>query len=163
VNTRAIISRSLRPDDVAGVAALLARSRDDPEMTFFDPFPLTEETARRLACEPRLDRYYVAEVSSELIGLSMLRGWDEGYDIPSFGVMVDPAWHGRGVGSALTDFTIASAVELGCEAIRLSVYARNERASRMYVQRGFTTASREPVTRTWGSDERIVMVKPLQG
>jgi len=78
-------------------------------------------------------------------------------------VMVDPAWHGRGVGSALTDFTIASAVELGCDAVRLSVYGRNERASRMYVQRGFTTASREPVTRAWGSDERIVMVKPLRG
>jgi ribosomal protein S18 acetylase RimI-like enzyme len=153
----------LEPDDEAGVAALFARSRDHPEMAFFVAFPLTEETARRLTCEPRLDRYYVAEVSSELVGLSMLRGWDEGYEIPSFGVMVDPAWHGQGVGSALPDFTITSAGELGCDAIRLSVYGRNERASRMYVQRGFTTASREPVTRTWGSDERIVMVKSLRG
>ena len=86
MNTRTITGRSLGPDDEAGVAALFARSRDHPEMAFFDPFPLTDETARRLACEPRLDRYYVAEVSSELIGLSMLRGWDEGYEIPSFGV-----------------------------------------------------------------------------
>ena len=153
----------MEPGDEASVAALFARCRDHEEMAFFDPFPLTSETARRLAREKRLDRYYVADASSDLVGLSMLRGWDEGYEVPSFGVMVDPAWHGQGVGSALSDFTIAAAAELGCDSIRLSVYGRNERASTMYLRRGFTAVSREPVARAWGSDERIVMVKQFRG
>ena len=155
--------RPLQPSDEPDIAALFARCRDDPEMKLFDPFPLTAETARRLTREPTRDRYYVADTSSELVGLSMLRGWDEGYDVPSFGVMVDPAWRGRGLGAGLTDFTIAAAAELGCASVRLSVYGRNERATRMYLRRGFTAASREPIARAWGSDERIVMVKQLRG
>jgi ribosomal protein S18 acetylase RimI-like enzyme len=153
----------LQPSDELGVAALFWRCRDHPEMAFFDPFPLTPEIARRIAREPKRDRYFVADTSAELVALSMLRGWDEGYEIPSFGVMVDPAWRGQGLGSGLTDFTIAAAAELGCESVRLSVYGRNERAAAMYLRRGFTEVSREPIARASGSDERIVMVKQLRG
>jgi ribosomal protein S18 acetylase RimI-like enzyme len=163
VSALEITCRPLEPSDETAVAGLFARCRDHPDMAFFDPFPLTDETARRLAHEPRSDRYFVAEASPELVGLSMLRGWDEGYDVPSFGVMVDPRWHGRGVGSRLTDFAITAATELDCDRIRLSVYGRNERACAMYLRRGFTPLSREPVARAWGPDERIVMVKRLRG
>lgn len=156
-----IIFRALVPSDATSVATFFARCRDHAEMAFFHPFPLTQETAHQLACEPRLDRYYVADVAQAVVGLSMLRGWDEGYEVPSFGVMVDPRWHSRGVGSRLTDFTIAAASELGCESVRLSVYSGNMRATSMYVRRGFLEVSREQVVRDWGPDERIVMVKQL--
>ena len=162
MSVQEITCRALAASDATGIAELFERCRDHRDLAFFHPFPLTEETARRLTQERRLDRYYVADASSAIVGLSMLRGWDEGYEVPSFGVMVDPAWHGRGAGSALTDFTIAAASELGCTSVRLSVYEVNLRAITMYVRRGFVEVSRESVIRDWGPDERIVMVKQLQ-
>jgi ribosomal protein S18 acetylase RimI-like enzyme len=155
--------RELQSSDEGALAALFGRCAGRHEMSFFDPFPLTPETARRLSNGPTLDRYYVACVDDTIVALSMLRGWDEGYDVPSFGIMVDPEWHGRGVGSELTDFTISAARGLCCAAVRLTVYAENVQAATMYRRRGFLEVSRETVERGWGSDERIVMVKQLRG
>src|SRR5262245_35037292 len=93
--------RELEATDEDALVAMFARSSGHAEMHFFDPFPLTADYARRLVSEPRRDRYYVAVLDREIVGLSMLRGWDEGYDIPSFGIMVDPGWRGQALGSTL--------------------------------------------------------------
>jgi perosamine synthetase len=154
-----IACRELAPTDVDDLATMLERSRGGAGMHYFDPFPMSEESARRLAVEPRLDRYYVAIADDRIVALSMLRGWDEGYSVPSFGIMVDPEWHGRSVGSALTDYTLAAAERLGCGEVRLSVYASNGRAVEMYRRRGFVESSRETVSKPWGDDLRVVMVR----
>jgi len=100
-------------------------------------------------------------VRGKLVGISMLRGWNEGFDVPSFGVVVDSEWQGQGIGSLLTDFTLDRAPWLGSVRVRLSVYASNERAHRMYLSRGFDEVEREPVSRNGDADERIVMIKEL--
>ena len=158
-----ILCRELTPADTAALAAMFERSAGGTGMQYFDPFPMTAETARRLTLEPRRDRYYVATADGAVVGLSMLRGWDAGYEIPSFGIMVDPEWHGRSVGSLLTDHTLAAARALGCEQVRLSVYGSNAVAVDMYRRRGFVEVSEETVEKPWGPDQRVVMTKPLDG
>jgi glycosyltransferase involved in cell wall biosynthesis/ribosomal protein S18 acetylase RimI-like enzyme len=134
-----------------------------PEVTTrFDPFPLTTETARKIALEPRRDCYYGAFLGGRLVGMSMLRGWDEGFEVPSFGVVVDPEFAGKGIGGRLIDFAIAEAARLGSPSVRLSVYASNPLARAMYERRGFEELERRAIERDGSRDERIVMMKALR-
>ncbi len=52
-------------------------------------------------------------------------------------LVVDPAWHGRGIGSALLATAIAEMRERGATQLRLKVDARNLGARRLYARMGF--------------------------
>jgi perosamine synthetase len=157
-----VVLRPLEPTDEDALAWLFERNDTPETRRRFDPFPLTRETARDLCSHGGRDGYYVAEQDGRIVGLSMLRGLDEGWEVPSFGIMVDREWHGRGVGGRLTDYTIDRARADGAPKVRLSVYASNEVAAAMYVRRGFVEQSREVVHRESGQMTRVVMVKELE-
>ena len=154
--------RALGASDRDALARFLERN-DVPEVTrHFHPFEMTAASAEEIALHAGDDWYFGTFVRGKLLALSMLRGWNEGYDEPSFGIAVDADWHGRGIGSVLTDFTLERAPWLGSRRVRLSVYASNERAHRMYLARGFGEVERQPVTRAGREDERVVMVLELE-
>ncbi|HSS81236.1 MAG TPA: GNAT family N-acetyltransferase [Gaiellaceae bacterium] len=154
--------RALGPGDRDVLARFLERN-DVPEVTVhFHPFPMTSSSAEEIVLRAGDDWYFGAFIDGRLVGLSMLRGWNEGFDVPSFGIVVDHGSFGQGIGSLLTDFTLDRAPWLGSERVRLSVYASNERARRMYLSRGFEEIEREPVTHNGSADERILMLKELK-
>lgn len=128
----------------------------------FHPFPLTLQTAYQIACNSHLDRYYIAIWNKHIVGLCMFRGWDEGFEIPSFGIFVDYRYHGRGLGRQMTEFAIEEARRLGCHSIRLSVYASNMSAMHLYISLGFNEINREPVFLLEKPDTKISMVKDLK-
>jgi GNAT superfamily N-acetyltransferase len=128
----------------------------------FDPFPLTADEARRIALKPRLDAYFVASMRAELIAMSMLRGFDEGFAVPSFGIFVDHRHQGLGVGRWLTAWTVGEARRRGCATIRLSVYASNAAALHLYHSLGFEEQERKIVDRASGQNEKILMTRPLE-
>lgn len=133
-----------------------------PEITeFFHPFSLTSQTAHNILSESCRDRYYVGIHAGRIVGMSMLRGWDEGFDIPSFGVFVDYRYHGRGFGRRLTEFAIDEARSLHCPSLRLSVYASDKYARRIYDALGFYEIERTSITRTEQPDTKVVMMKDL--
>ncbi|WP_435347571.1 GNAT family N-acetyltransferase [Haloarchaeobius sp. HRN-SO-5] len=67
---------------------------------------------------------------------------DDGAE-PEFLVYVDPAYHGRGVGSELTRQAIAYAADAGHDALVLHVDDRNEAAVAVYRKHGFVVEKRE--------------------
>ena len=67
----------------------------------------------------------------------MLRGWDEGYEIPSFGVIVHPDQRRQGWGTLFLNWAIQDCKELGCEKIRLTVDKDNVVARKIYKRAGF--------------------------
>jgi ribosomal protein S18 acetylase RimI-like enzyme len=153
--------RALGPGDLKALDGLLT-DNDLPQIVrHFNPFPMSSATAQFIACGEHKDRYFGAFVDGRLVGLAMLRGWDDGYIVPSFGIVVDHRFHGCGIGSQLTDFAISEAVRLGCSQVRLSVYASNVQAYRIYVARGFHEISRESVHCFPEPEEKIVMIKDL--
>lgn len=134
-----------------------------PEITkYFHPFLLSLSTAYKIACESHIDRYYIAINNGFILGLCMLRGWDEGFDIPSFGILVDYRYQGHGIGKKMTEFTISEVKRLGCNAIRLSVYASNVQAVHLYFSLGFQEVFREFCVVAGEPDEKIVMVKSIK-
>jgi ribosomal protein S18 acetylase RimI-like enzyme len=140
-----------------GLSALFERNRVPQVTALFDPFPLDAAEARRIALARRKDAFYLAFEGELLLGFSMLRGFDEGYEIPSFGIFVDRASHGRGIGRALTAWTVEQARLRGCAAVRLTVYARNLPARRLYESLGFVEQERQGVVCAGQSDEKVVM------
>jgi ribosomal protein S18 acetylase RimI-like enzyme len=128
----------------------------------FHPFPLSPETARNIVSRPQRDRYYLMTAKSGgVVGLCMLRGWDEGYNTPSFGLLVDYRHYGQGLGRSMTEYAIAQAKSIGCARLRLSVNASNARARSLYESLGFMEISNETVVSGGGPDRIIVMGKDL--
>ncbi len=154
--------RQLRPRDGNALAAFFEENARDSVTATFDPFPLDAQTALDLLRPSRQDRFFGAYWTQRLVGFSMLRGWDEGYEIPSFGILVANDFQGRGIGRRLTAWTLDRARDAGAAHVRLSVYGSNPAAHHIYVALGFVESSREPVSRHGGRDVRIVMIKELR-
>ncbi|MFZ5919810.1 MAG: GNAT family N-acetyltransferase [Chloroflexota bacterium] len=147
--------------DYENLVHFLADNNIPEIVRYFRPFPFTSETAQYIARQPHRDRYFVAILNHQIVGLSMLRGWDEGFSIPSFGVMVDHRIHGKGIGKHLLEYTLDEACKLKCHRVRLSVYASNTVAIRLYEAMGFYEETRQAVMVGQEADEKIIMFKDL--
>jgi ribosomal protein S18 acetylase RimI-like enzyme len=150
------------PADADTLAELFARNSGAAIADRFDPFPLTAEQGRRIALDPSKDDFYLALAGDRALGFSMLRGFEAGYAIPSFGIFVDHEHQGHGVGRRLTEWTVEQARRRGCPSVRLSVYAANAPAVALYTSLGFREREREPVERRGRVDEKIVMLLELE-
>ncbi len=150
-------------EQLDSLSALFERNRIASVTELFDPFPLDAGRARWIALEPQRDAFYLALRNERPVGFSMLRGFDEGYATPSFGIFIDHESHGEGVGRALTAWTVEEARRRGCPAVRLTVYAANLPARRLYESLGFVEQERQPVERMGQREEKIVMRLDFDG
>jgi [ribosomal protein S18]-alanine N-acetyltransferase len=144
------------PEHVDLLAALFERNSGAVSDSF-DPFPLNDAQARSIALEAHEDLYYLALQGGRAVGMSMLRGFDEGYEVPSFGIVVDREHQGQGIGRRLTVWTIEQARLQDCPAVRLSVYADNAVALGLYESLGFVEIERARVENISRRREKIVM------
>jgi len=103
---------------------------------FFHPFPFTKKTIDKILAADK-DLYFYSWDKEKIVGMCMLRGFDEGYEIPSFGIIVHPDYRDKGIGSAGLDMATEVCERLKCKKIRLTVDEGNERAKRMYKKAGF--------------------------
>lgn len=139
---------------------------DRPEVTRqFHPFPLDAASAAAIVNPGRRDRFYLATAGEppRIAGFCMLRGWDEGYAVPSFGILVDRRFSGHGLGRRMTEFAVAEAARLQSTHVRLTVYASNRAAVHLYTSLAFTEVERRDVTAGGVPDVRLTMVKTLEG
>jgi ribosomal protein S18 acetylase RimI-like enzyme len=156
-----IVIRAVERADYEQLTRFFAENNVTQVTRHFKPFPLDSGTAYHIACARHLDRYYVALAGERVVGLSMLRGWDDGYQTPSFGLIVDVIVHACGVGKRMTEYAIAEAKRIGCHRVRLSVYASNPIAIKLYSSLGFVEHAREAVVVMGEPDEKITMFKEL--
>ena len=118
----------------------LKRAGDDK---YFHPHPLTDEEAKRRAHYSGKDLYYVLVEGDKVLGYGILRGWDEGYEVPGLGIVIHPAVRGMGLGKLLMHFLHAAARRRGASKIRLKVYPDNGIAIRLYEGLGYTFQAEE--------------------
>ena len=107
------------------------------EDEFFAPHPFTMKQAARLANYSGNDFYCLVLYKARPIAYGLLRGWDEGYAIPSLGIVVHHEYRSCGVGLALTYYLHAVAVLKGAKSIRLRVNKNNHRAKSFYEKLGY--------------------------
>jgi ribosomal protein S18 acetylase RimI-like enzyme len=98
---------------------------------------MTAPEAERICSYAGRDLYYAACAGGSVLAYGLLRGWDEGYDIPSLGIAIAPAARGRGLARPFMHFLHAAAKQRGARQIRLTVYRSNERAVELYRRLGY--------------------------
>jgi hypothetical protein len=87
----ALTDFTIRPLQVgdAGVVSAMLRAQPPEYARFFYAFGFGEEEIARLLAGRKRDVYSGMFWRGRLAGVFVLRGWDAGYEVPSFGVLVD--------------------------------------------------------------------------
>lgn len=104
---------------------------------YYYPYPLTQETADKLCSLLSKDLHYVLTDRGMVLGHGMLRGWDEGYEVPSLGIVIHPDVSNKGLGTMFVKFLHSAAWMRGCSKIRLSVHNENKAAINIYMKLGY--------------------------
>jgi ribosomal-protein-alanine N-acetyltransferase len=129
--------RILRPILEPGLAALFAALIDRGDDRWFHPHALSAEEAARLCTYQGRDLYYAAAHDGAVLAYGLLRGWDEGYQVPSLGIAIHPDARGLGLARAFMAFLHSAASLKGASRVRLKVYPDNSPARRLYESLGY--------------------------
>jgi ribosomal protein S18 acetylase RimI-like enzyme len=149
-----MLLRPGREQALARFFADLAAAGDD---AFFHPHATDVESLRSLAAQSGDDLYFVFVEGDDVRAYGLLRGWNEGYDVPSLGIAVHSDARATGLGRLVMDYLEAMARHRGAPSIRLRVHKDNARAIGIYERRGYAM---QPDT---GDARMLVGIKPLGG
>jgi RimJ/RimL family protein N-acetyltransferase len=113
----------------------------------FIPFAeYSEAYLNKILSEKRLDKYFGLFLKKDLIGFYMLRGFDKGYEIPSYGVWISSKYANMGL-STLTLYHAFSFCKINkIKTLMLKVHPDNLVAKSLYEKLGFVLV---------GIDEKI--------
>jgi ribosomal-protein-alanine N-acetyltransferase len=106
---------------------------------YFHPHPFSPQAIDEIVklSEEGIDEYWVSVSGENIIQYGILRGWREGYAIPSLGIATAPAARGQGLAKELMLFLHWRAEARGAAEIRLKVDRRNEAAIKLYESLGY--------------------------
>lgn len=123
--------------DASDLSSLLL-AQTPAYVRFFTPFNFDPSSVASVLAEQGTDVFMGMYWRDRLIGFFMLRGWDSGYEIPSYGVLIDEKYSGYG----LTRLSLKLAKNI-CKLrhvprIMLKVNSDNIIAKRLFEEAGFT-------------------------
>ena len=106
---------------------------------FFHPHALNQAAVSDIITrsEQGPDEYWVLR-NQGILAYGMLRGWAEGFDIPSLGVAVSPRHRGQGLARAIMEHLHKRACHRGASSVRLTVHRQNASALSLYRKFGYT-------------------------
>ena len=126
-----------KPQLESALADFFRRINSKEIVEKFSPHEFNDEQAHLLCHFSGKDQYFLTTCRDQVVGYGMLRGWDEGYPVPSLGLCVDPQFQGFGLGVLMMQHLISVAKVLSSEKIILKVKKNNESAIRLYQKMGF--------------------------
>jgi GNAT superfamily N-acetyltransferase len=139
-----VLLEKLAPRHEDGLSDLFCALSANGDGKLFYPHPLTSEEARKLCRCSGPDQYFVATVNCRILGYGMLRGWDEGYAIPSLGLAVHPDARGQGLSGFLMRGLIQEARNRRAPQLRLTADASRLRLINFFVRHGFVFSPFKP-------------------
>ena len=103
----------------------------------YTAFELTNEKFISLLTKASKDKYFGIFFGDEIVGFYMLRGFDEGYKIPSYGVIILSKFSNKGL-SKLTLYHAFSLCRINnIKKLMLKVHPENTFAKNLYESLGF--------------------------
>jgi RimJ/RimL family protein N-acetyltransferase len=97
-----LIIRPLRVEDASALSEWLC-AQPSAYARFFHPFDYDEPAIAGALGRQGRDVFMGLLWQERIIGFFMLRGWDEGYEVPTFGILVDERYRGYGLEMAALD------------------------------------------------------------
>lgn len=141
--------RAMTEADAGMLQALMAAEKPD-YMQHFTAFK--EQDSLLMQCRTaRRDGFFTLLLDDRLSGFFCLRGLDQGYARPSFGVYIASLFQGQGLARAALQAAEQWCRQHGIPVLMLKVSAHNERAGRLYQSFGF-----EPVGQCSDSGQTIM-------
>lgn len=125
---------------LTGFFSAMKKNKDE---LYFHPHPFTRQQAEWIAYEADKDLYFIAHNTHIVFAYGMLRGWNEGYEIPSLGIAVHPDYRGCGYGKIMMNYLHKAAKEEGAPKIRLKVEKDNTIAAELYRSLGYEFTGEE--------------------
>lgn len=110
---------------------------DQKDGSFFSPHPIDETSINQIVNVTGKDLYYLLVDKEEILGYGLLRGWDEGYHIPSLGIAIHPSARNIGLGRVFMFFLHSLAFQRGAAKVRLRVHQDNDKAIKLYKSLGY--------------------------
>lgn len=149
---------------------LLTHAQTDFLVDYPDEISLTLEQEKQFLkekAESQNEIMILAEVDGKIIGSAgiwCVRNREKLRHRAGFGISVDKAYWGIGIGRALTEACIECAGTAGYTQLELEVFAENEKALALYNSVGFAEYGRNPRgmnLRSSGYHELVLMRLPL--
>jgi RimJ/RimL family protein N-acetyltransferase len=97
-----LLIRPLQIDDAATLSIWL-RAQPPAYARFFRPFGYDEASIAAALAQTGQDIFTSLFWDQQLVGFFMLRGWNEGYEVPAFGILIDERYRGYGLEMAALD------------------------------------------------------------
>lgn len=126
----------LLPEDSKRLSMLPVNS-DTDYGKYFIPFSNGNKGLKDALQSARDDRYWGIWFGKELAGFFMLRGFDEGYLRPSFGVFISQTFSNRGLSSLALDYAMSWCRLNGISSMILKIHPDHKYAARVYEKAGF--------------------------
>lgn len=130
--------RKVTPQWVKKLTQFFQEIKIKNEDSYFHPHPLNIKEAEKIASYQDQDLYFLQIKANEITGYGMLRGWDQGFSVPSLGIAIHPSYRMQGLAKKFMAFMHQRAKDKGAKKIRLTVYTDNIAAIRLYRSIGYT-------------------------
>lgn len=121
---KSLTIRPLEPIDAALITDFMSRQSAEYK-SFFYAFGTDENDIKKKLDSCREDSYSGVFWRDTLISIFMLRGWDDGYEIPAFGVLVDEKFRGQSILSLTVDTAKIICRLAGAEKIMVKIHPNN--------------------------------------
>ena len=169
---RPCVLRNGTAADAQGVLSNFIRNHEQTDflLTYPDEITFTPEQEaeylQKKTDSPK-EAELVAEVDGRIVGqagIEALGRTDKMKHRADFGISIDEAYWGLGMGRALTRACIALAKEAGYAQLELQAVAENQHALALYESEGFTEYGRNPRgfrSRLTGWQELVLMRREL--
>lgn len=106
-------------------------------LKYFTPFDFSFSSVEKILSESRMDKYFGIFINNNIVGFYMLRGFDKGYEIPSYGVWISSGFSNIGL-SKLTLYHAFAFCKLNrIKTLMLKVHPENVVARNLYESLGF--------------------------
>lgn len=135
----------LSPADASALSVLLTADDNDYKQ-YFIPFPTDIKSLEERLTSVREDRYWGIWFDGALAAFFMMRGFDEGYQRPSFGVYTARAYSGKGLSRFALDYCMSWCRMNNIAAVMLKVHPDNRYARQTYEKAGFIVIDTCPRT-----------------
>jgi len=128
--------KELQSEQASTLSALILNAPKD-YTKYFVPFSFKEDSIKKIISDAVNDKYFGIFINDDLAGFYMLRGFDQGYEVPSYGVWISDKFSGLGLSKLTLQHAITFCKLNDLKKIMLKVHPEHTIAKNIYENFGF--------------------------
>ena len=128
--------KELLSDQASTLSELILNTPKD-HTKYFAPFSFEEDSIKKIINNAVNDKYFGIFINDDIVGFYMLRGFDEGFEVPSYGVWISDRFSGLGLSMLTLQHAITFCKINNIKKIMLKVHPENIIAKSIYETFGF--------------------------